>query len=125
MLLSSLDNRAEFVGHVMNWRYRSEYLNSPEGQSARYRRRWFRRLLFDITDVEPRSKQAMHDKDKDEFQRQVLALMNEQGRRTFRGPLALCMSLNTTDKNPGHVQTIAKNLLDLLGKPRRSLDILR
>ncbi len=48
--------------------------------------------------------------------------MQAQRRRAFRGPVALQLSVDTTEKNPPHVQTIAKNVLDLVGRPRHVLE---
>ncbi len=56
--------------------------------------------------------------DKNEVQRQVLKSLADLGRYAFRGPLALRLILFTSDKNPTHSHHIAKNLLDLFGKPR-------
>jgi hypothetical protein len=46
-------------------------------------------------------------------------------RLAFRGPLILGMSVKTTGKTPSHAHTIAKNLLDLVGRPLPSLDTRR
>jgi hypothetical protein len=46
-------------------------------------------------------------------------------RKAFRGPLALRLTLATTEKTPPHSHNIAKNLLDLFAKPRPSLPTRR
>ena len=107
--------------HPMSSLLNGEYLETPEGRLAQYRRRFQKRIQVSIKDVEPRSKQAMPDEDKDEIQRQVLHCLVKRRRLAFRGPLALKLELDTTDKNPSHAHTIAKNVLDLLARPRRNL----
>jgi hypothetical protein len=63
----------------------------------------------------------MSEDDKDSIQRQLLKTLNDRSRRAFRGPLALRLSIETTANTPAHLHTIAKNLLDLFGRPRAAL----
>lgn len=51
------------------------------------------------------------------LQRQVLEVLETRRRQSYRGPVALQMRLATTDRTPAHLHTIAKNILDLLGRP--------
>lgn len=100
---------------------RDHYLNTPEGLLAQHRRRFLRRIFFSIQNVEPRAKQSMPERDKDEVQNQLLEQLIYLRRRAFRGPLALRLTLSTTEKTPTHSHHIAKNLLDLFNKPRPAL----
>jgi hypothetical protein len=94
------------------------YLNTPSGLLTRYRRRAARRMDFRIEGIEPRAKQSMSSGDKDQVQQQVLDWLERHRRAALRGPLALRLRLQTTDKAPTHAHNIAKNLLDLFGRPR-------
>jgi Holliday junction resolvase RusA-like endonuclease len=103
-----------------------DFLNSPLGLIRRYQRRLRQRLLITVEGVEPRSKSGMPDADKRRLRDSVRGAMQAKSRRPFRGPIALHVSAETTASNPPHAQTVAKNLLDLLGgspgvHPRRSL----
>lgn len=69
-----------------------------------------------VDGIEPRSKKAMSDDDKRNFRQQILEHLRARKMRPFRGPIALQISVTTSDRNPAHAQTIAKNLLDLLGR---------
>jgi hypothetical protein len=100
------------------------YLNTPRLLLAQ-RRRQARQIYFKINNVEPRAKHSMPDKYKDEIQDQLLKQLISQRRRAFRGPLVLRTTLGTTDRNPTQAHHIAKNLLDLFGKPRRGLSTHR
>lgn len=76
-----------------------------------------RKMTILINDVEPRSKQSMPGRDKLRIQQAVLEELQSLQRRTFQGPLVVDIRLETTERTPTHIQTIAKNVLDLLGKP--------
>jgi hypothetical protein len=71
-------------------------------------------LVFD--EVEPTSKNASA-KHQIALQQKILRWMTENKRRAFRGPIAMRLQVTTTNKNPPHAYTIAKNLLDLFSKP--------
>jgi hypothetical protein len=71
------------------------------------------------------SKQGMSNTDKDQFQEQIVRALARFRRRAFGGPIALDLSINTTDKTPSHAHTIAKNLLDLLARPRPNVTTSR
>lgn len=94
----------------------AEFFSTAEGKLVQYRTRKDKRLLIGI-DVEPQSKK-MPDEEKDAFQRQVIDALAAFGRSPFRGPIALSVRATTTRKSAPQAQTIAKNLLDLLGKQR-------
>jgi hypothetical protein len=97
------------------------YLESAEGQLAQQRHRARQRMRFTIERIEPRAKSSMPDDHKDAVQRQLLDSLVARRRRAFRGPLALRLAIHTTDKHPAHSHNIAKNFLDLFGRPRRIL----
>lgn len=99
----------------------NHYLNTREGMLAQYRHRSLRRIHVSVDDVEPRAKHSMPQRDKDEVQGQLLKQLTKLRRRAFRGPVALRLTLRTTERTPTHSHNIAKNLLDLFGKPRPSL----
>ena len=94
-----------------------EFLESDQGLRILYVARLMRRLYFQIDGIEPRSKSAMSMADKISIQSAVLQHMASRRRKAFRGPIALNIRATTTEKTPSHAQTIAKNLLDLLGPP--------
>lgn len=100
---------------------------SHAGASARYQHRRGRRVHIIIDDIEPQSKK-MSPADRAAFQTAVAEQLTSLKRSTFRGDVALKLDLWTTSKSPPHAHTIAKNLLDLLGRrmagvdwPKRSL----
>jgi hypothetical protein len=95
----------------------AEFLESEQGLRILHVTRLMRRLYFQIDAIEPRSKSAMPMADKIALQRAVLRHMVSRRRKAFRGPIALNIRATTTEKTPSHAQTIAKNLLDLLGSP--------
>lgn len=84
---------------------------------ARYRKRADRRVGMLVHDVEPQSKR-MPDADRDRFQTAVSEDMTTFSRGPLSGPVALKLDLSTTSRNAPQAHTIAKNLLDLLGKRR-------
>jgi hypothetical protein len=100
---------------------REDYLSSPKLLLVQQRRRLARQLHFSIANVEPRAKHPMSNEDKDEIQEQLLNQLTSQNRRESRGPLALSLIVSTTEKTPTQAHRIAKNLLDLFGKPRPHL----
>jgi len=100
---------------------RDHYLNTSKVLLAHQRRRRRRRVYFSIDGIEPRAKRSMRDGDKDEVQRQLLEQLGNLHRRAFRGPLALRLTLRTTEKTPTQSHNVAKNLLDLFGRPRLTL----
>jgi hypothetical protein len=99
----------------------NDFLDSPLGLRIQHTRRIQRRVWIHIDDIEPRAKHSMHDSEKDEVQQRLLDHMQRHRHRAFRGPLALRLMIDTSHKTPSHSHTIAKNLLDLFGKPRATL----
>jgi len=97
------------------------YLASPAFLRAQHFKRSLRTLYVSIDDVEPRGKKTMPKSDKLRFQRAVLQHLRQFKRRAFRVPLAVQVWLDTSEKNPSHPHTVAKNLLDLLARPLTGL----
>ncbi len=100
---------------------RNDFLASPRGILAQHRRRRRERIYLHIEGVEPRKKETMPDADKDKIQSKLLEYLQDFGRRAFRGPIALKVRLQTTEKTPTYSHHVAKNLLDLFGPPRRGM----
>lgn len=101
--------------------HRSEFLATDRGRRGRQFHRWLHRIRVDIEGVEPRSKKSMPLADRIAIQAQVIETLKRRERLAFRGPVILSLDLRTTDRNPAHIQTIAKNILDLLGQPLTGL----
>jgi hypothetical protein len=95
--------------------WRGDFLASDEGQRLISRRRWYRRLRIRVNSIEPRSKAAMAPDQCRGFQEQVHSQMANLRRRAYRGPIVLRLGFTTTERNPSHIHTLAKNFLDLLG----------
>jgi hypothetical protein len=100
---------------------REHYLDTPEGLLAQHWVRRRRRIYLSIDGIEPRAKGSMSERNKDEVQRQALDWLIRLKRRAFTGPLALRLTLQTTDKAPTHSHNAAKNLLDLFARPRPAI----
>jgi hypothetical protein len=98
-------------------REREPFFETAAGKLTQYRRRRRRRLYIRVDDFEPQSKK-MAQADKDDFQRKILRGLKDVKRAAFRGPLALGVKLSTTRATAPQAHTIAKNLLDLLGRRR-------
>ena len=103
------------------------FMATDAGASARFEQRRRRRVHISIDGIEPQSKK-MSTADRVAFQSAVAEQLTEVKRGTFRGDIALKLDLATSSKSPPHAHTIAKNLLDLLGKrmdginwPKKSL----
>lgn len=97
------------------------FMASDASASARYEQMRRRRIHINIDDIEPQSKK-MSTEDRAAFQSSVAAQLGEFKRGTFRGHIALKLHLATSSKSPPHAHTIAKNLLDLLGKRMDGID---
>jgi hypothetical protein len=93
-----------------------DFLSSDYGQWLVNTRRYRRRLYLEVQGIEPRRKGAMPDADAAAFQGEIREQLRKQRRRPFRGPVVLRLRFQTTDRNPGHIHTITKNFLDLLGR---------
>ncbi|MES0009261.1 hypothetical protein NKK52_31960 [Mesorhizobium sp. C277A] len=91
---------------------------------ARYRKRARRGVSVLVHDIEPQSKR-MRDADRDRFQTAVSEQMATFSRAPFNGPVALKIDLATTSRTAPQAHTIAKNLLDLLGKRRAGVPGMR
>lgn len=95
----------------------SDFLDTPRGQLARYNWRWRHRLRLLVRGIEPRGKRSMPPNEKLEFQQQVVEQMRVSRRQPFRRGVAVDIALSTSALTPAHVQTVVKNVLDLLGAP--------
>lgn len=93
-----------------------EFLYSDYGQRLINTSRWLRRLYLNVEAIEPRGKFAMPKEARVAFQTAISRQLRERGRRPYRGPVVLRLRFQTTDRNPGHIHTITKNFLDLLGR---------
>ena len=94
--------------------WRGEFLSSDEGKRLLLTIRRQRRLYLDVLGVEPRGK-TMRSNERLRFQSAVLRQLRERRRRAYRGPLVLRLRIKTTSETPGHIHTLTKNFLDLLG----------
>jgi len=97
------------------------FMATDAGASARFEQRRRRRVHISIDGIEPQSKK-MSTADRVAFQSAVAEQLTEVKRGTFRGDIALKLDLATSSKSPPHAHTIAKNLLDLLGKRMDGID---
>ena len=94
-----------------------EFLQGERGARARYEQRQRGHVRISLDEIEPQSKR-MPASDRDRFQAAVAEQMAVAKRGPFIGPLALKLDLATTSKNAPQGHSIAKNILDLLGKRR-------
>jgi len=97
------------------------FMATDAGASARYQQRCRWRIHISIADIEPQSKK-MSLEGRAAFQSAVAKQLGEIKRGTFRGDIALKLDLATSSKSPPHAHTIAKNLLNLLGKKMGDID---
>lgn len=97
------------------------FMATDAGASARFEQRRRRRVHISIDGIEPQSKK-MSTADRVAFQSAVAEQLTEVKRGTFRGDIALKLDLATSSESPPHGHTIAKNLLDLLGKRMDGID---
>ena len=93
-----------------------DFASSPEGIRLRASTRFFNRLRLNLP-LEPKSKQAMGRREKENFQNLIIAEMKRQKRTAFRGRIAAKLWLSATAPNPPHLYKAIKNLLDLFGSP--------
>jgi hypothetical protein len=93
----------------------ADFFTSDYGQWLLSARRSHRRIYLQINGLEPRSKSAMPVADSIAFRGTVREQLKARRRRPHRGPVVLTLRLRTSAQNPGHIHTITKNLLDLLG----------
>lgn len=96
----------------------NDFMNSDLGALARHRARELRRIFLHLDGIEPQSKR-MSISDQNKFQEIIAKQLAALKRGPFNGDIALKIDIGTSDKkNPPQLQTIAKNLLDLLGQRR-------
>ena len=104
---------------------RGDYLKTVEGQISLKHRRQRNKLYFILDGYEPRSKNAITEAKKIEFQSAILADMARHGRRHFTAPVALEFEFRPTEDDPPAIHTMPKNYLDLLQKRVKGLKTKR
>lgn len=94
------------------------YWSGPEGEYHKYQQRLRRRVHLLIDGLEALTKTQMGscvDYAKT-FQRNIIEDLTSSRRRAFRGGVCLHLHVETSSNQPGPIQALAKNFLDLLGK---------
>ncbi|KXV35585.1 hypothetical protein AD940_02225 [Gluconobacter thailandicus] len=99
-----------------------DFREKIETRSFQYRKRRCRDLHINLKGIEPKSKNGARSPDRDSFQAAVIKEMRSLGRHPFTGPIALQLNFCTSEKAPPPLQTIAKNILDLLGRRRQNVE---
>lgn len=94
----------------------SEYLQTPQGQYSRYLWRNLRGYSYYLFDREPPGK-ATGNSQKADFQGEILHEMKKNNRGSYRSRIVAEIRLDPTSKNPPHIHTAMKNLLDIFEKP--------
>lgn len=94
---------------------RTEYLESIEGQSNEWTKRWIRTNYLTIKQ-EPKSKTSISCEEKIFFRQEVKRQLKERNRRAHNGDIILEIDFYTTQNNPPALHTLTKNYLDLLHK---------
>lgn len=97
--------------------FRSNFLASNLGQRIVHVARRHRQIRFVVEGIEPQGKTAMSRKSKVSFQSRVLTELRLRRRLAYRDLLVLQLRMESSDRNPAHIHTIAKNVIDLLGRP--------
>lgn len=95
--------------------WRAEFFTEDYGRWLLSASRSRRRLYLQVTGIEPHSKTAMTRLAAVAFRDAIREQLRQRRRRAYRGPVVLGLKIRTTDRNPSHIHTITKNLLDLLG----------
>lgn len=96
---------------------RSEYLETQAGQYHRRRSRRMQRQYLVVTGHEPKSKNAISQKEEVAFQQQILAQMKRFGRRAYRSKVIMEIDFCSHQNDPPAIHTLAKNYMDLLQEP--------
>jgi len=109
----------------MTYYKKSDYLETPEGQYSRYLWRKRRGQIHYFLNKEPQSKKSMSLDQKIKFQRDILNLMLRLKKRSYRSRIVVELFLNSTSKNPPHIHTAVKSLLDIFGRPLAQSGIKR
>lgn len=94
------------------------FLESRQGLLLIRQSQSLRQFVWMLKGIEPRSKNAMPNVDKAAIQESLAKQLLAFHRRAYHGPIALDLWFGTTERNPAHIQTITKNLLDLFATPR-------
>ncbi len=90
-----------------------EYLDTAKWQSQLKLYRDIKRFYVTI-DQEPKSKNSISKEELLFFQEQVLTALRKRKKRNFRKGIALFLSFESTSHSAPHIQTLAKNYIDLL-----------
>ena len=97
---------------------RSEYLKTVKGKISRYTyNRLNYSLCINIYVNKLKSKKRMNKIEKLNFQRLLLNELRNQRRRAFRSKIYLEVIFSANINNQTHIHKLAKNYLDLFGKP--------
>lgn len=90
-----------------------EYLDTAKWQ---YQSKLYRNVkrFYIAIDQEPKSKKSISKEEIVFFQEQVLKWLKARKKRNFRKGIALFISFETTSHTAPHIQTLAKNYIDLL-----------
>jgi hypothetical protein len=94
----------------------SEYLETPQGQYSRYFWRQLRGYSYYHFDGEPPG-QATGNSQKADFQGEILYEMEKNNKRSYRSRIVAEIWLDPASKNPPHIHTAMKKLLDIFEKP--------
>jgi len=105
--------------------HQKNYLNTVEGQVNLRRRRKRKRLLLNLTNLEPKSKNAISEEEAIAFQTTILTELDKLKKRYFKAPVALELDFFPTKNDPPGIHTLAKNYLDLLQFPLPKLGTRR
>jgi len=103
----------------------SEYLKIPLGQWGRYNWRKIHRRSHYLFEMEPKSKTAMKISEKVALQHEILKQMKQLHKTAYRGRIVAEFSIKPTSKNPPHIYTVVKNLLDIFSVPSYESGIKR
>lgn len=99
-----------------------EFLLSEHGRRLTHRARTWRRLDFAVVGHEPVTKRALSATQRAAFRAEVRQFLASRRRSAFRGPIVLRLDFKTTSATPGHIHSLAKSYLDLLGRDRAQAD---
>ncbi|MEX3968864.1 hypothetical protein AB4Y42_43390 [Paraburkholderia sp. EG286B] len=94
------------------------YWSGSEGEYHKYQQRLRRRVSVLIDGQEALTKKQMREciDYAKTFQRSVIEDLRSSRRRAFRSGICLHLHVETSSNQPGPIQSLAKNFLDLLGK---------
>jgi len=97
---------------------KSEYLQTLQGKISRYNyNKWNRRLWTIIYPNKLKSKDMINHKEELDFQKLILQELKRLRKRAFRSKIILEVIFSAGVENQTQIHTLAKNYLDLFGKP--------